>query len=325
MSSPSLKPFNEKKWIFGVPLGLLIVLLAVIIPTASLTVYEFKIKDKEIDYGEKLQISIVFVGDGAVRIKNVEGDTVALFILKKGGEYTYEIDSEGLLFPGEYFVQLLDENGVEVANESFKVTSIYTIIVVTFGEEKKAQSYLYDILIIPTTLKVGNNSIDIFFSSNTYSRGGAEVYFEVPEGWRTERVGMPEVDFQNHLKVEIGVPQTAHGSYTLTLHIDTAFGKFNRSFAVSVEGVAVPTPTPTPTPLETPTPKPTPTPTPTPKPTPTPLETPTPKPTANQLTNVSQAGNVTETPIVTPEVSTPGFEVYLVLLALLMAIGIRMR
>jgi hypothetical protein len=328
MSSPSLKPFNRKKWIFTAFLGLLILLIGFVIPTSSLTVYEFKIKDKEIDYGEKLEISIVFVGDGAIRIKNVQGDTLVLFTLKKGGEYTYEIDSEGLLFPGEYFVQLLDENGIEVANESFKVISTYTIIVVTFGEEKKAQSYLYDVLIVPTTLKVGNNTLDIFFSSNTYSRGGAEVYLEVPDGWKAERVKMTEVDFKNHLSLELGVPQTAYGSYILTLHIDTTFGKFNRSFAVSVEGVVAPTPaptpTPTPTPIPTPTPTPTLTPTPTPTPTSTPLETPTPVPTINQtVTNASQVSNVTETPA--PEVSTPGFEVYLVVLALLIAVGIRPR
>ena len=235
-----------------------------------------------------------------------------------------------MLYPGDYYAQVLDENGNEVANESFKVTSTSTIVVVTFGEEKKAQSYLYDILIVPTTLKVGNNTLDVFFSSNTYSKGGAKVYLEVPEGWKTEKVKLGEINFKNHVQLPVEVPSTAYGSYILTLHVDTTFGKFNKSFAVTAEGTApatTPTPASTPTPTSTPMPTATPilTPSPTPTPTQTPAATATPTtPTTPTTTNETGIGNKTVSP--TPEpVASPGFEVLLAVLAFLAVLGLRPR
>jgi len=222
---------------------------------------------------------------------------------------------------------VLDEDGVEVANESFKVTSTYTIIVVTFGEEKKTKSYLYDILIVPTSLKAGNNSLDIFFSSNTYSKGGAEVYLEVPDGWWAEKVRLDEIDFKNHVQLPISIPTTAYGSYILTLHVDTTFGKFNRSFAVSVEGgqpetVPTPSPTPSPTPYQTPTPTATQTPPPAPIPS-------TPPPANETTVNKTQpAVNGKTPPQETPTQktpSTPGFGAWPGVVALLFGFGVWRR
>ncbi len=330
MRSTISKPLIRKKSMGICLLGLVIFLTASILPAASLTVYEFKIKNNKIDYGDKLEISIVFVGNGVLRIKNVDNETIMLLTLKKGGEYTYEINTEGLLYPGDYYAQVLDENGNEVANESFKVVSTYTVVVVTIGEGKKTQSYLYDILIVPTTLKAGNNTLDVFFGSNTYSKGGADVYLEVPESWSTKKVRLDEINFKNHVQLPVVVPESAYGSYILTLHVDTTFGKFNHSFAVSVEGTAPPTPmpsptaTPTVTPIPTSTPMPTQTPTPTPIPTPTLTPSPSVSPTETPSMNQSMNQSANASTKITPEkpTQTPGFEVYAAILAVVAAYGI---
>jgi hypothetical protein len=298
-------------------------------PSSAITVYHFEIEDKKIEYGENLVVNLVFIGDGVLRIKDEHEKTAVLFTLRNGGEFTYKIETEGLLYPGNYYVVVIDEDGVEVENESFEVYSTQTIVVVTIGEdEKKTTSYLYDILVVPTDLKPGKTGVNIFFSSNTYSKGGAEVYFDVPEGWNSERVKLDEIDFKNRVLLNLSVPEDAFGSYILELHVDTTFGNFNKSIVVSVEETlpaATPTPTPSPTPISTPTPTPTPTLAPTPTPTSTPVSTPAVTPQISE----TPAVNMSETPVEEkeePELKvSPGFEFYLVIVAVIAAITLRLR
>gem|GEM_PF-1465382 len=262
---------------FPAKITLIIIVLVITILlsglSSALTIYTFKIENKELEYGETLKIDLVFVGDGALRIKSDEGETYLLYTLKEG-EYRYEINTEGTLYPGNYYVQILDEKGVEVANESLKIKSTYAIVVVTIDGEKQAKSYLYDILVVPTALKTGNNTVDVYFSSNTYSKGGADIYMILPDGWKSEVVHIDEIDLRNHVSLEIFVSDDAFDSYVLELNVNTTFGNFKHSYVANVEkSVEEPAePEITPTPEATPVPT-SYTPTPVQSPTTTPVST----------------------------------------------------
>ncbi len=85
-------------------------------PAFALTLFSVD-ASSNVNYGESITIDVAYMGSGVLKIVNKEtGATVKSLVLPEGvPEKSFKVDTTGM-FPGEYYLVILDEGGNEKYN-----------------------------------------------------------------------------------------------------------------------------------------------------------------------------------------------------------------
>jgi len=166
----------------------------------------------------------------------------------------------------------------------------------------------------PKTALAGSEfTVEVEFSTNTYGVKSS-ISVSPPPGWSVEVSSSTSNGFGGKTKLIVHVPKNASGSYTLAVHLKTPFCTEERDFNVHVKsGNQKPS-----TPASTPSPTSSPAHSPASSSTPSPASSPTP----SQSTTSTRSTAVQ--PTTTKHRKTPGFEVLLAILSLLLALRRRL-
>jgi hypothetical protein len=190
--------------------ALLVLLIAATGLSSALTLFSVEVSDDNVTYGETITIDVIYSGNGALKIvNNATGSTEKVFVLPSDvAEKSFTVDTTGLLYPGEYYLTILDENGNPIYNST----------------DSGLPADLFSGTIVVTSTVTGGTEVDVDIDDYDVVTGdnftaSVTTYPSTPFAWAVAGPNVTVSGFASSGSASISTQLTATGTYALKIMV----------------------------------------------------------------------------------------------------------